>query len=74
MKEKYIQGMKQVNDQTYEVSYQDRLVTELPRGKKARIERLRNLIYLKLRERWQRIPKYQATLEKTAFNELLDNI
>ena len=65
MKDKYIQGMKQVNDQTYEVSYQDRLVTELPRGKKAR---------LKLRERWERIPKYQATLEKTAFNELLDNI
>lgn len=63
-----------VDKQEYDVNHTDKLVTYIPRTKKERINQLRNMIWATNSKRWMTIPTYQATLEKTAYKELLRSL
>ena len=58
----------------YEVDCFDREVTYIPRNRQARINLLKNLIWTNMEDRWMRLPKAVAALEKRAYKELLRSL
>ena len=63
----------EIDRQKYETG-KTRKVIEVPRHKQEKKDMLRSMIYKVAKTRWQTIPAYQATLERTGMMELLDSI
>ena len=49
-------------------------MTYIPRSKEARKAQLKQMIWSKLSERWMKLPKALATLEKQAFREIIESL
>ena len=65
--------LKNVDKQNYEVDCKSRNVTYIPRNKDEKKQLLKNLVFLKLSERWMKIPSNIATLERQTFKELIES-
>ena len=65
---------KVVDGQVYEVDVKNGYVTHIPRTHSERVGLLKALIFRIAKDRWMRVPRQVAALEKTALNELLENI
>jgi hypothetical protein len=65
---------KIVDNQEYEVSCKDGLVTYLPQKKEERKEALTKMIAKVAKDRWRNIPRSIATLERQFIRELLDSL
>ena len=62
-----------VDNQAYETANKD-TVTFIPRGKEARKKQLTALVFRLLQDRWMKVPKARATLEKQGIKELIESI
>ena len=49
-------------------------ITDIPRSKEARKQRLKALVFHLLQKRWSELTKERATLEKTGINELIESL
>lgn len=49
-------------------------ITDIPRSKEARKQRLKALVFRLLQERWMKVTKARATLEKQGIKELIESI
>lgn len=65
---------KVVDGQEYEVDVKNGYVTHIPRTHSERVGLLKTLIFRIAKDRWMRVPRQVAALEKTALGELLENI
>lgn len=65
---------KTIGKQTYDVDCKTKLVTYQSRSKSEKKFMLKQMIDLKLQDRWMKIPSYVATLERQCFKELIDSI
>lgn len=63
-----------VDDLELEVNHNNKQAFFLERSKEGRKEQLRTFILLKLQERWNKIPKTQASLEKLFVREIIDSL
>lgn len=59
-----------VDNQVYDVP-PNQYVTDIPRSKQAKKDRLQTLVFNLLKKRWYELPKQRVTLEKTAIKELI---
>lgn len=59
-----------VDNQVYDVP-PNQYVTDIPRSKQAKKDRLQTLIFHLLQKRWSELPKQRVTLEKIALKELI---
>lgn len=66
--------LKNVDRQNYEVDCKKGNVTYIPRNKAEKKQLLRNLVFLKLHERWMKVPSSIATLERQTIRELIDSL
>lgn len=64
---------KQVENQIYDVP-SDQTITDVPRSKEARKQRLKTLVFHLLQKRWSELPKERATLERIGIRELIDSL
>ena len=62
---------KEVENQSYSVDCKDGRVTFIPRSKEAKKALLRQIVFLKLHDRWMLIPEKVATLERQTISELI---
>ena len=65
---------KIVDNQEYEVSCKDGLVTYLPQKKEERKEALSKMIAKVAKDRWRNIPRNIATLERQFILELIESL
>ena len=65
---------KEVRNQEYEVDCKKGNVCHIPRNKTEKKQLLRQMVFLKLRDRWMLIPEYVATLERQCISELIDSL
>ena len=63
----------EIDHQKYETG-KTRKVTHVPKLKQEKKDMLKSMILKVARTRWQTIPAYQATLERTGMMELLDSL
>lgn len=67
--------MREIDDQLYEVNpMQGGKITYLPGRREDRVKLLKKLISIKLQDRWMKLPKKFATLERQAIMELIDSL
>ena len=67
--------MREIDDQLYEVNpMQGGNITYLPGRREDRVKLLKKIITIKLQDRWMKIPKKLATLERQAIMELIDSL
>lgn len=66
--------VKEIGKQAYEVDCKKGNVTYIPRNKEEKKQLLRQIVFLKLRDRWMKIPEKLATLERQTIRELIDSI
>ena len=64
---------KKVDRQEYDVPA-DQTITDVPRSKEARKQRLKTLVFHLLQKRWEQLPKERATLERIGIRELIDSL
>lgn len=64
---------KQVENQIYDVP-QDQPITDIPRSKEAKKQRLQALVFRLLKKRWSELPKERATLERVGIKELIESL
>lgn len=64
---------KQIDRQVYDVP-SDQYITDVPRSKQAKKDRLQALVFHLLQRRWEQLPRERATLEKTGIKELIDSL
>lgn len=64
---------KQVENQIYDVP-QDQPITDIPRSKEAKKQRLQALVFRLLQKRWSELPKERATLERVGIKELIESL
>ncbi len=62
-----------IDKQVYETP-NDQPITDIPRSKEERKQRLQALVFHFLEKRWMQIPKARATLEKQGIKELIDSL
>lgn len=62
-----------INNQAFDVG-REGTVTFIPRNREARLKQLRKLVYHLLEERWMRITKERATIERQAIKELFNSL
>lgn len=71
-----MKGQKQykaIDNQVYEAKENEN-ITFIPRGKEARKKQLTALVFRLLKDRWMKVPKARATLEKQGIKELIESI
>ena len=67
--------MREIDDQLYEVNpMQGGNITYTPGRKEDRVKLLKKLISIKLQDRWMKLPKKLATLERLTIMELIDSL
>lgn len=64
---------KVIDNQVFEAKENDN-ITFIPRGKTARKAQLKALVFRLLQDRWMKVPKARATLEKQGIKELIESI
>lgn len=62
---------KEVRNQHYEVDCKNGSVIYIPRSKEEKKQMLRQIVFLKLHDRWMLIPEKVATLERQTISELI---
>lgn len=64
---------KTIDNQVYEAKEND-TITFIPRSKEAKKRHLQALVFRLLQERWMKVTKARATLEKQGIKELIESI
>lgn len=64
---------KQVENQIYDVP-KDQPITDIPRSKEAKKQRLQALVFRLLQKRWSELSKERATLERVGIKELIESL
>lgn len=62
-----------INNQAFDVG-REGTITFIPRNREARLKQLRKLVLHLLEERWMRITKERATIERQAIKELFNSL
>lgn len=64
---------KTIDNQVYEAKENDS-ITFIPRSKEARKRQLQALVFRLLQDRWMKVTKARATLERQGIKELIESI
>lgn len=65
---------KVIGKQVYEVQHNNGLVTDIPRSHEERKLRLKQLVAALCKDRWLKISRQRATLERQGLKELIDSL
>lgn len=65
---------KVIGKQVYEVQHQNGYVTDIPRKKEDKKQRLKQIIAVLCKDRWTKINPSRATLERQGLRELIDSL
>lgn len=65
---------KVIGKQAYEVQHQNGFVTDIPRSREGKKQRLKQLVAALCKDRWMRISLQRATLERQGLKELIDSL
>lgn len=63
---------KKIDNQVYEVTYNNDNIFSLPRGKKAKLEALKTYVMKECEKAWSQLPREIATLKRQFLRELID--
>lgn len=65
---------KVIGKQVYEVQHQNGFVTDIPRNREGKKQRLKQIIAVLCKDRWMKISTSRAILERQALKELIDSL
>lgn len=65
---------KVVGKQVYEVQHQNGFVTDIPRNREGKKQRLKQIIAALCKDRWMKISPSRVALERQALKELIDSL
>lgn len=65
---------KVVGKQVYEVQHQNGFVTDIPRKREDKKERLKQIIAVLCKDRWMKISPSRVALERQGLKELIDSL
>lgn len=63
---------RKIDNQTYEVTYNDDSIFSLPRGKNAKLQALKTYVFKECEKAWSLLPREIATLKRQYLRELVD--
>ncbi len=82
-KEEKTNNLQRVNDnklakvigkQAYEVQHQNGFVTDIPRSREGKKQRLKQIIAVLCKDRWMKISPSRVALERQGLKELIDSL
>ena len=65
---------KVIGKQVYEVQHQNGFVTDIPRNREAKKQRLKQIIAVLCKDRWMKISPSRVALERQGLKELIDSL
>ena len=65
---------RKIDNQTYEVTYNDNSIFQLPRGKKAKLEALKTYVMKECEKAWSQLPREVATLKRQYLREMIEGL
>lgn len=65
---------RKIDNQTYEVTYNNDNIFSLPRGKKAKLQELKSYVMRECEKAWSLLPREVATLKRQYLRELIDSL
>lgn len=65
---------KKIDNQVYEVMYNNDNIFQLPRGKKAKLQELKSYVMRECEKAWALLPREIATLKREYLRELIDSL
>lgn len=65
---------KVVGKQVYEVQHQNGFVTDIPRNREGKKQRLKQIIAVLCKDRWMKISPSRVALERQGLKELIDSL
>lgn len=65
---------KKIDNQVYEVTYNNDNIFSLPRGRKAKLQELKTYVFRECEKAWASQPREVATLKRQYLRELIDSL
>lgn len=65
---------KVIGKQVYEVQHQNGFVTDIPRNREGKKQRLKQIIAVLCKDRWMKISPSRVALERQGLKELIDSL